>query len=58
MGEVVGIDLQTFNNWLRRGIINGSPVGGRQLRTRLFSEAGWRTFFPAGEIVKDRIRGV
>jgi hypothetical protein len=37
LGEIVGIDLETINNWLRRGIINRSTVGGRQLRNRLFS---------------------
>jgi hypothetical protein len=37
LGEVVGIDLETVNNWLRRGIIRRISVGGRQLRSRLFS---------------------
>jgi hypothetical protein len=37
LGEVVGIDLETVNNWLRRGIIRRASVGGRQLRNRLFS---------------------
>lgn len=37
LAEVVGIDLETVNNWLRRGIINRVSVGGRQLRNRLFS---------------------
>jgi hypothetical protein len=27
----------TVNNWIRRGIINRVPIGGRQLRARLFS---------------------
>jgi hypothetical protein len=37
LAQVIGIDLETVNNWLRRGIISRSPVGGRQLRNRLFS---------------------
>ena len=37
LAEVVGIDLETVNNWLRRGIIKRASVGGRQLRNRLFS---------------------
>jgi excisionase family DNA binding protein len=34
LGEVVGIDLETVNNWLRRGVIRRASVGGRR---RLFS---------------------
>jgi hypothetical protein len=37
LGEAIGIDLETVNNWLRRGIISRAPIGGRQLRHRLFS---------------------
>ena len=37
LAEVVGIALETVNNWLRRGIIRRATVGGRQLRSRLFS---------------------
>jgi hypothetical protein len=37
LAEIVGIDLQTVNNWLRRNIISRAPIGGRQLRHRLFS---------------------
>jgi hypothetical protein len=37
LGESVGIDLETVNNWIRRGIISRAPIGGRQLRYRLFS---------------------
>jgi hypothetical protein len=37
LGEAIGIDLETVNNWLRRGIIRRAPIGGRQLRNRLFS---------------------
>lgn len=37
LAEVVGIDLETVNNWLRRGVIRRAAVGGRQLRNRLFS---------------------
>jgi hypothetical protein len=37
LAEIVGIDNETVNNWLRYGIITRAPVGGRQLRNRLFS---------------------
>jgi hypothetical protein len=37
LAHVIGIDLETINNWLRRGSIGRSPVGGRQMRNRLFS---------------------
>jgi hypothetical protein len=37
LGEVIGADLETVSNWLRRGIISRSPIGGWQLRNRLFS---------------------
>jgi hypothetical protein len=35
--KIVGIDIETVNNWLRHGIINRAKIGGRQLRNRLFS---------------------
>jgi hypothetical protein len=37
LAEIVGTDLETVNNWIRRGIISRTPIGGRQLRNRLFS---------------------
>jgi hypothetical protein len=37
LAQVVGIDFETANNWIRRGIISRSAIGGRQLRNRLFS---------------------
>jgi MerR HTH family regulatory protein len=37
LAEVIGIDLETVNNWLRRGVLTRARVGGRQLRSRLFS---------------------
>jgi hypothetical protein len=37
LAEIVGIDLETVNNWLRRDIISRASIGGRQLRHRLFS---------------------
>jgi hypothetical protein len=37
LADILGIDLETVNNWIRRGIINRAPIGGRQLRNRLFS---------------------
>ena len=37
VAEVIGVDPETISNWLRRGIISRSAIGGRQLRNRLFS---------------------
>jgi hypothetical protein len=37
LGQIVGIDNETVNNWLRHGIITRARIGGRQLRNRLFS---------------------
>ena len=37
LAEVIGADLDTINNWLRRGMITRARIGGRQLRSRLFS---------------------
>ena len=37
LAEIVGADQETINNWIRRGIITRAPIGGRQLRARLFS---------------------
>ena len=37
LAEIVGIDSETVNNWLRHGIITRARIGGRQLRNRLFS---------------------
>jgi hypothetical protein len=37
LGQVLGTDLETVNNWIRRGIISRAQIGGRKLRNRLFS---------------------
>jgi hypothetical protein len=37
LAEIIGADFETVNNWVRRGIISRAPIGGRQLRARLFS---------------------
>ena len=37
LAKVIGADLETINNWLRRGMITRARIGGRQLRSRLFS---------------------
>jgi hypothetical protein len=37
LAEIIGADLLTVNNWIRRGIITRSSLGGRHLRNRLFS---------------------
>jgi hypothetical protein len=36
LGQIVGIDIDTVNNWLRHGVITRARIGGRQLRNRLF----------------------
>jgi hypothetical protein len=37
LAEIVGVDFETINNWIRRGVIARALIGGGQLRTRLFS---------------------
>jgi MerR HTH family regulatory protein len=37
LAEIVGVELDTINNWVRYNIISRVRVGGRQLRARLFS---------------------
>jgi hypothetical protein len=37
LAGIIGADLETINNWVQRGIISRTPLGGRQLRARLFS---------------------
>jgi hypothetical protein len=37
LGKIVGIDIETVNNWLRHSIITRARIGRRQLRSRLFS---------------------
>ena len=37
LAKAIGADLDTINNWLRRGMITRARIGGRQLRSRLFS---------------------
>jgi hypothetical protein len=52
LAQVAGIDLDAVNNWLQRGIISRSPIGGRQMRNRLFQmETVYKTAFIA-DLVK------
>jgi hypothetical protein len=52
LAQVAGIDLDTVNNWLKRGIISRSPIGGRQMKNRLFQmETVYKTAFIA-DLVK------
>jgi len=37
LAKIIGADMETINNWIRRGIISRMPIGGRQLKARLFS---------------------
>ena len=35
--KLIGTDMETINNWIHRGVISRVPIGGRQLKARLFS---------------------
>jgi hypothetical protein len=37
LAEIVGVDFETINNWIRRGVIARALIGTGQLRSRLFS---------------------
>lgn len=37
LAEVIDVDIETINNWVRRDIVSRAKIGGRQLRNRLFS---------------------
>jgi hypothetical protein len=37
LAEVIGADLETIKNWVRRGVISRTPLGGRQMPNRLFT---------------------
>src|SRR6516165_1441680 len=37
LAKIIGTDMETINNWIRRGVISRVAIGGRQLRARLFS---------------------
>ena len=37
LAKIIGTDMETINNWIRRGVISRVPIGGRQLKARLFS---------------------
>jgi hypothetical protein len=52
LAAIIGTDLDTINNWLRRGIINRASVGGRQLRSRLFSTEQVQKAALINELVK------
>lgn len=37
LGEAIGADAESINNWIRRDVISRAPIGGRQIaRHRLF----------------------
>ena len=38
LAKIIGTDFESVNNWIRRGIINRTPIGQRPLRNRLFSK--------------------
>ena len=37
LAKLIATDMETINNWIRRGVISRVPIGGRQLKARLFS---------------------
>jgi hypothetical protein len=37
LAEIIGVGIDTINNWIRHDIISRVRMGGRQLRARLFS---------------------
>jgi hypothetical protein len=37
LAEIIGVGIETINNWIRHDIISRVRGGGRQLRARLFS---------------------
>jgi len=37
LAEIIGVTVETINNWIRHDIISRVRGGGRQLRARLFS---------------------
>jgi hypothetical protein len=37
LAEIIGVELETIKNWIRRDVITRATIGGRVLRTRLFS---------------------
>ena len=37
LAKIIGTDMETINNWIRRGVISRVRIGGRQLKARLFS---------------------
>jgi hypothetical protein len=37
LAKIIGTDMETINNWIRRRVISRVPIGGRQLKARLFS---------------------
>ena len=52
LGDLIGADADTIKNWIRRGIIQRATIGGRNLRTRLFTtEEVYKTAFK-NELVK------
>ena len=56
LGEVIGADPETINNWIRHRIISRAPIGGRQLaRHRLFTTEEVYKAALTNELVKLRV---
>ena len=56
LGQAVGADAESINNWIRRDIINRAQIGGRQLaRHRLFKPEEVYKAALTNELVKLRL---
>ena len=52
LAKAIGADFETINNWVRRGMITRARIGGRQLRSRLFSTGDVYKAALTNELVK------
>lgn len=56
LGEAIGADAESVNNWIRREVINRAPIGGRQIaRHRLFQPEEVYRAAVTNELVQLRI---
>ncbi len=55
LGELIGVDFETINNWVRREIVDRAQFGGRQLRHRLFTAEAIYKAALTNQLVKLRL---
>ena len=56
LGEAIGADAESINNWIRREVITRAPIGGRQIaRHRLFKPEEVYRAAVTNELVQLRI---